>query len=107
MTAGTRPPSFAKSNSIAPPKSSPAILRLGITASRCAKNKKPAGAYRASGPLSALCVALLKPPQARICTVMMMVSVMLRGEPHGRKDYTGGSKKRQAASGTLFFTERC
>jgi len=41
-----------------------------------AANKKPAGAYHASGPMSANFAALLKPPRARSCAVMVMMTVM-------------------------------
>jgi hypothetical protein len=57
-------------------------------------NKKPAGAYRASGPMSANCDALLKPPRARSYAVMMM-AVVSRGELHGKKEYTRASDSRQ------------
>jgi hypothetical protein len=74
-----------KSNSIAPPKSRPP--------SRA--NKKPAGAYRTSGPMSANFDALLKPPRARSYAVMVMMTVMFRGEIHGEKDYTRPGHLRQ------------
>ena len=66
ITAGTRPPCLSKSISIAPPK-----------------NKKPADAYRASGPMSAATKSLLRPPRARLDTVMMTVRTM-RSRPHVR-----------------------
>jgi len=47
-------------------------------------NKKPAGAYRASGPMSANFDALLKPPRARSYAVMMVMTVVSRGELHGK-----------------------
>ena len=60
-------------------------------------NKKPAGAYRASGLMSAILNALLKPPRARTCTVMMVMgTVVSRGKPHGETHYTRGAKNRQA-----------
>jgi hypothetical protein len=49
------------------------------------QNKKPAGAYRASGPMSADSVALLKPPRARSYAMMVMMTVMARGEVHSEK----------------------
>jgi hypothetical protein len=58
-------------------------------------NKKPAGAYRASGPMSANCDALLKPPRARSNAVMVMMAVVSRGELHGKKEYTRASDSRQ------------
>jgi hypothetical protein len=48
-------------------------------------NKKPAGAYRASGPMSANFDALLKPPRARSYAVMVMMTVVFRGDIHGEK----------------------
>jgi hypothetical protein len=53
-------------------------------------NKKPAGAYRTSGPMSANFDALLKPPQARSYAVMVTMTVMSRGEIHDEAEYTGG-----------------
>jgi len=50
-----------------------------------AQNKKPAGAYRASGPMSANFDALLKPPRARSYAVMVMMTVVFRGDIHGEK----------------------
>src|SRR5580692_9899862 len=58
------------------------------------RNKKPAGAYRASGPMSANLVALLKPPRARYFAVMMM-SVLRRGDIHNGRKYTGAGDLRQ------------
>jgi hypothetical protein len=40
--------------------------------------------------------ALLKPPRARSYAVMMMPTVMTRGEIHDEKDYTGHAALRQA-----------
>src|SRR6202049_3674788 len=74
MTAGSRPSNFVKSRSIIPP--------IFLCASR--QNKKPAGAYRASGPMSANFDALLKPPRTRSCAVMVMMAVVSRGEIHSR-----------------------
>src|ERR1700680_3838910 len=85
MTAGSRPSNFVKSRSIMPP----------ILLCACRQNKKPAGAYRASGPMSANFDALLKPPRARSCAVMM-VTVMSRGEAHCGKHYTRAAHGRQA-----------
>jgi len=48
-------------------------------------NKKPAGAYRTSGPMSANFAALLKPPRARSCAVMVMMTVVSRGALHDEK----------------------
>jgi hypothetical protein len=58
-------------------------------------NKKPAGACRASGPMSANFDALLKPPRARSYAVMVMMTVVFRGEVHGKKEYTRASGPRQ------------
>jgi len=58
-------------------------------------NKKPAGAYRASGPMSANFDALLKPPRARSYAVMVVVTVVSRGEIHGKEEYTRASDSRQ------------
>ena len=62
---------------------------------RRAQNKKPADAYRASGPMSANFDALLKPPRARSYAVMVMMAVVSRGEPHCEKDYTRAIDSRQ------------
>jgi hypothetical protein len=59
------------------------------------QNKKPAGAYRASGPMSANFDALLKPPRARSYAVMVMMPVVSRGEIHGKKEYTRAGDSRQ------------
>jgi hypothetical protein len=59
------------------------------------QNKKPAGAYRASGPMSANFDALLKPPRARSYAVMMVMTVVSRGEIHCEKDYTRTGDSRQ------------
>jgi len=59
------------------------------------QNKKPAGIYRASGPMSANFDALLKPPRARSCAVMVMMTVMSRGEAHPEKEYTRAVDSRQ------------
>jgi hypothetical protein len=58
-------------------------------------NKKPAGAYRTSGPMSANFDALLKPPRARWYAMMAMMTVMSRGEVHCEKDYTRAGHSRQ------------
>jgi hypothetical protein len=58
-------------------------------------NKKPAGAYRTSGPMSANFDALLKPPRARSYAVMVMMTVVSRGKLHGNKKYTRASDSRQ------------
>jgi hypothetical protein len=58
-------------------------------------NKKPAGAYRTSGPMSANFDALLKPPRARSYAVMTMMTVLLRGELHGDREYTRAGDSRQ------------
>jgi len=39
--------------------------------------------------------ALLKPPRARSYAVMVMMTVVSRGEIHGKKEYTGASDSRQ------------
>jgi hypothetical protein len=59
------------------------------------KNKKPAGAYRTSGSMSANFDALLKPPRARWYAMMAMMTVMSRGEVHCEKDYTRVVDSRQ------------
>jgi hypothetical protein len=47
------------------------------------KNKKPAGLFCASGPMSALfSESLYATQQTRRCAVMMMVPVRLRSERH-------------------------
>jgi hypothetical protein len=46
--------------------------------------KKPAGAYRASGPMSAIRIALLRLPRARPYTGVMMV-VAMRAKSHDAK----------------------
>ena len=58
-------------------------------------NKKPAGAYRASGPMSANFDALLKPPRARSYAVMVVMTVVSRGEIHSEAEYTGGRDSSQ------------
>jgi hypothetical protein len=58
-------------------------------------NKKPAGAYRTSGPMSANFDALLKPPRARSYAVMAMMTVVSRRELHDKKEYTRASESRQ------------
>jgi hypothetical protein len=50
------------------------------------QNKKPAGAYRASGPMSAKFDALLKPPRTRPYAVMVMMAVMSCGELHDKRN---------------------
>jgi hypothetical protein len=61
------------------------------------KNKKPAGAYCASGPMSALsCETLCTPHRARRVTVMMMVP--MRPRVHTKK-----VKKIMAAVNRGFF----
>jgi hypothetical protein len=51
-----------------------------------AKNKKPAGAYCASGPKGVLCSETLwTPDRARREAVMMMMIVMMRPRVHKRK----------------------
>jgi hypothetical protein len=57
-------------------------------------NKKPADAYRASGPMSANFDALLKPPRARSYAVMVM-TVVSRGKLHDKQEYTRASDSRQ------------
>jgi hypothetical protein len=59
------------------------------------QNKKPAGVYRASGPMSANFDALLKPPRTRSNAVMMVMPMVSRGEIHGGKEYTGAGYSRQ------------
>jgi hypothetical protein len=46
--------------------------------------------------MSANVDALLKPPRARSYAVMMMVTVMSRGEVHNEKDYTEVFDVRQS-----------
>jgi hypothetical protein len=58
-------------------------------------NKKPAGAYRTSGPMSANSDALLKPPRARSYAVMVMMTVVSRGELHVKREYTRAGDLRQ------------
>jgi hypothetical protein len=58
-------------------------------------NKKPAGAYRTSGPMSANFDALLKPPRARSYALMVLMTVVSRGENHGETEYTRASDSRQ------------
>jgi hypothetical protein len=45
--------------------------------------------------------ALLKPPRAQSCDVMVMMTVMLRGEIHGEKEYTGACHRRQEKSNRI------
>jgi hypothetical protein len=66
-------------------------------------NKKPAGAYRTSGPMSANFDALLKPPRARSYAVIVMMTVMSRGELHGEIKYTRPSDSRQVDSAKPSF----
>jgi hypothetical protein len=42
--------------------------------------------------------ALLKPPQARSQAVMVMMTVMARGEIHCEREYTGAGDLRQEKS---------
>jgi hypothetical protein len=47
--------------------------------------------------------ALLKPPRARLQIVMVM-TVVSRGEIHGEKDYTRAGEARQEKSGKAILT---
>jgi hypothetical protein len=45
--------------------------------------------------MSANVDALLKPPRARLQIVMVMMTVMSRGEIHGAEEYTRAGDSRQ------------